>query len=68
MSGASTLVPLGGLLALAPSHRLDGAQGPVEPGLLGGLDLVQGHAQLVLQVLERHEVPLDWAGPAVHCG
>lgn len=43
---------LGGLFALGPSDGLDGAQGSVEPGLLGGLDLIEGQTQMVLQVLE----------------
>lgn len=54
--------PLGGLFALGPSDGLDGAQGPVEPGLLGGLDLVEGQTQVVLQVLKRQEEP-SLAGP-----
>lgn len=48
-------VGLGGLLALGPGDGLDGAERPVEPGLLGSLDLVEGQAQVVLQVLVREE-------------
>lgn len=36
------VIRLGGLLALCPSDGLDGAERSVEPGLLGGLHLVQG--------------------------
>lgn len=48
-------VGLGGLLALGPSDSLDGAECSVEPGLLGGLNLVEGQTQVVLQVLIREE-------------
>ena len=43
---------LGVLLApLGARHRLDGAEGAVEPGLLGGLHFIHGQTQVVLQVL-----------------
>lgn len=48
---------LGGLFALGPSDSLDGAQGSVEPGLLGGLNLIEGQTQMVLQVLKGEEEP-----------
>lgn len=46
---------LGGLLALGPSDGLDGAERSVEPGLLGGLHLVEGQTQVVFQVLFEEE-------------
>lgn len=45
------VVRLGGLLPLGSSDGLDGAECSVEPGLLGGLHLVEGQTQVVLQVL-----------------
>lgn len=45
-------VGLGGLFALGPSDGFDGAQGSVEPGLLGGLNLIESLTQMVLQVLK----------------
>lgn len=45
------LIGLGGLLALGPRDRLDGAERSVEPGLLGSLNLVECQTQVVLQVL-----------------
>lgn len=48
-------VGLGGLLALGPSDSLDRAERSVEPGLLGGLNLVEGQTQVVLQVLIKEE-------------
>lgn len=45
------VIRLGGLFALGPSDRLDGAERSVEPGLLGGLYLIKGQTQVVLQVL-----------------
>lgn len=51
-TGTDRGLGLGGLFALGPSDGLDGAQGSVEPGLLGGLDLIEGQTQMVLQVLE----------------
>lgn len=45
-------VGLGGLFALGPSDGLDGAQGSVEPGLLGGLNLIESQTQMVFQVLK----------------
>lgn len=44
-------VSLGGLLALGARDSFDGAESSVEPGFLGGLDLVQGQTQVMLQVL-----------------
>lgn len=55
------VIRLGGLFALGPSYRLDGAERSVEPGLLGGLYFVEGQTQVVLQVLieeEREELSL----------
>lgn len=49
------VIRLGGLLALGPSDGFDGAEGSVEPGLLGGLDLVEGQTQVVLQVLNQQQ-------------
>lgn len=48
-------VRLGGLLPLGPSDGLDGAERSVEPGLLGGLHLVEGQTEVVLQVLIEEE-------------
>lgn len=42
---------LGCLLALGSGDGLDGAEGPVEPGLLGSLHLVESQTQVVLQIL-----------------
>lgn len=49
------VIGLGGLLALGPGDGLNGAERPVEPGLLGSLHLVEGQAQVVLQVLVKEE-------------
>lgn len=56
-AGTDRGLGLGGLFALGPSDSLDGAQGSVEPGLLGGLDLIEGQTQVVLQVLQGEEEP-----------
>lgn len=56
-TGTDPGLRLGGLFALGPSDSLDGAQGSVEPGLLGGLNLVEGQTQMVLQVLKGEEEP-----------
>lgn len=48
-------VRLGGLLALRASDRFDGAERAVEPGLLGGLHLIESQTQVVLQVLNEEE-------------
>lgn len=37
--------------SLGPRGGFDGAERSVEPGLLGGLNLVNSEAQMVLQVL-----------------
>lgn len=50
------VIRLGGLLALVPRDGLDGAERSVEPGLLGGLHLVQGQTQVVLQVLVEDKI------------
>lgn len=52
------VIGLGGLLALGPSDGLDGAERSVEPGLLGSLHLVEGQAEVVLQVLIEEERPV----------
>lgn len=54
-TGTDRGLRLGGLFALGPSDGLDGAQGSVEPGLLGGLNLIEGQTQMVLQVLQGEE-------------
>lgn len=48
-------VRLGGLLALGPSDGFDGAECAVEPGLLGGLHLIESQTQVVLQILDERE-------------
>lgn len=53
-------VGLGGLFALGPSDGLDGAQGSVEPGLLGGLNLIESQTQMVLQVLKTEGQKSHW--------
>lgn len=50
------VIRLGGLLALGPSDGFDGAERSIEPGLLGGLHLVESQTQVVLQVLIEEEI------------
>lgn len=47
------MIGLGGVLPLGPGDGLDRAERSVEPGLLGGLHLIQSQTQMVLQVLTR---------------
>lgn len=56
--GGGGVIGLGGLLALGPSDGLDGAERPVEPGLLGGLHLVESQPQMVLQVLIEEQIKM----------
>lgn len=53
--GGGGVIRLGGLLALGPSDSFDGAERSVEPGLLGGLDLIEGQTEVVFQVLNQEE-------------
>lgn len=46
---------LSGLFALGAGDRFDGAERSVEPGLFGGLHLVESQTQMMLQVLFRKE-------------